>query len=108
MIPDQLADTVLVSDRLAGRYPDLFRRLSAVLAGHSVPLRQVAGTADVWIRDYAPLQIVPSRFVQFRYRPDYLRGHEHLITPQPFGVGWTVNVGRVVALVRKQLDDGKA
>ena len=45
-----------------------------------------------------------DRFKERLWAPD----DEHLITPQPFGVGWTVNVGRVVALVRKQLDDGKA
>jgi hypothetical protein len=27
---------------------------------------------------------------------------ERLFTPQPFGVGWTVNVGRVVALFRQR------
>jgi hypothetical protein len=27
---------------------------------------------------------------------------ERLFTPQPFGVGWTVNVGRVVALLRQR------
>lgn|SRR5689334_20158579 len=26
---------------------------------------------------------------------------ERIFTPQPFGVGWTVNAGRVVALVRQ-------
>jgi hypothetical protein len=27
---------------------------------------------------------------------------ERWLTPQPFGVGWTVNVGRLVALARKR------
>ncbi|MFD6444101.1 DUF5808 domain-containing protein [Promicromonospora sp. NPDC060204] len=29
---------------------------------------------------------------------------EHVIGPRVFGVGWAVNVGRVVALVREKLD----
>jgi hypothetical protein len=45
-----------------------------------------------------------ARFKERLWAPD----DEHLITPQPFGVGWTVNVGRVIALVRKQIDDGRA
>jgi hypothetical protein len=27
----------------------------------------------------------------------------HLLKPHPFGVGWTLNVGRVVALIRQRL-----
>lgn len=27
---------------------------------------------------------------------------EHLITPQVFGVGWTLNAGRVVSLIRQR------
>ncbi|HET9656460.1 MAG TPA: DUF5808 domain-containing protein [Kineosporiaceae bacterium] len=27
----------------------------------------------------------------------------HLFTPQPFGVGWTLNLGRLVALLRQRL-----
>jgi hypothetical protein len=41
-----------------------------------------------------------ARFKERLWAPE----NEHLITPQPFGVGWTVNVGRVVALVRKGTD----
>jgi len=41
-----------------------------------------------------------ARFKERLWAPD----DEHLITPQPFGVGWTVNVGRVVALVRTAAD----
>jgi len=44
-------------------------------------VRFLEGTADIWIRDYAAVQISRKRFVKFRYYPDYLRGkYEHLIT----------------------------
>ena len=44
-------------------------------------MRSLEGTADIWIRDYAAVQISKRRFVKFRYYPDYLRGeYEHLIT----------------------------
>jgi hypothetical protein len=28
--------------------------------------------------------------------------NEHLLSPHPFGVGWTINAGRVVALIRQR------
>ncbi len=31
--------------------------------------------------------------------------NEHLFTPHAFGVGWTLNVGRVFALIRKRFSD---
>ncbi|MGV8979490.1 MAG: DUF5808 domain-containing protein [Cellulomonas sp.] len=37
-----------------------------------------------------------ARFKERLWAPE----DAHLMTPQPFGVGWTVNVGRVVALAR--------
>jgi len=44
-------------------------------------VRFMEGTADIWIRDYAAVQISKRRFVKFRYYPEYLRGnYEHLIT----------------------------
>jgi hypothetical protein len=38
----------------------------------------------------------PARLRERLWAPDDTR----LFTPQPFGVGWTLNVGRVVALIR--------
>jgi hypothetical protein len=31
---------------------------------------------------------------------------EHLLNPHPFGVGWTLNVGRVVSLIRQRFSAG--
>jgi agmatine deiminase len=81
MIPDQDADCVYLSDLLPSRHPDLTYDLLASLEGSSIGVRWIAGTRDIWCRDYMPIQIGEGRFVQFTYRPDYLRGYEHLITP---------------------------
>jgi hypothetical protein len=40
----------------------------------------------------------PERFVERLWAPD----DERILVPQPFGVGWTLNVGRVVTLVRQR------
>ncbi len=53
---------------------------------------------------------VVARFVPYDFRPPTITrvrerlwapDDERIVVPQPFGVGWTVNVGRVVALVRQ-------
>lgn len=31
----------------------------------------------------------------------------HLLSPHVFGVGWSVNVGRIVELVRRKVDDAR-
>ncbi|GIW80241.1 MAG: hypothetical protein KatS3mg105_2048 [Gemmatales bacterium] len=76
MIADWDTNYVFVSDLLEQRHPQIFASLRTV-----VPLGIIAGTADVWCRDYMPVQVNDKRFCQFVYQPDYLRGWEHLITP---------------------------
>ncbi len=73
MIADWDTDTVIVSDLLQQQHPKIERGLRAILQKHDVPLLRVEGTKDIWIRDYAPLQIKRGQFIQFRYYPDYLR-----------------------------------
>jgi len=80
VIPDWETNLVYFSRLLARRHPALYGRVSRVLEDHGVPVRFLEGTADVWIRDYAPLQVAKKRFVKFRYAPDYLRGCEAQIT----------------------------
>lgn len=72
MIPDWQTNTVVISDRLPGKFPELTRGLEAILAEAGIPLHILPGTRDYWIRDYALIQVIPDRFVQFRYEPDYL------------------------------------
>ena len=80
MIPDWETNLVLVSDLLPARHPEIVQTLKDFLAEHTIPLQTIQGTADIWIRDYAPVQTGPSEFVQFRYRPDYLKGHRRQVT----------------------------
>lgn len=81
MIPDWDTNTVWISDQLPHRHPLLVPKLQAILRKHGIPLRTVAQTNDVWIRDYAPIQVSRTEFVKFRYEPDYLTAKfAHLIT----------------------------
>lgn len=73
MIPDWDTNTVWIADQLPLRYPLLVRRLRAILRKHGIPLRVMNQTRDVWIKDFAPVQLSRKKFVMFRYEPDYLR-----------------------------------
>ena len=74
------ANLVFVSDRLGLGHPGLVDGLRGTLAAHGIAMKEIGGTRDVWCRDYMPVQVGGGEFVRFRYAPDYLRGHEHLIT----------------------------
>jgi agmatine/peptidylarginine deiminase len=79
MIAEWDTNNLFLSDRLVDEEPALVADLHAVLGGVSIDL--IPGTQDIWCRDYMPVQVGEDSFCQFVYRPDYLQGHEHLITP---------------------------
>ncbi len=70
MVPDCLTDTVFVSDLLRTTQPEIEHQLRVAFGSR---LRSIAGTRDIWCRDYMPVQLDRNRFVQFRYDPDYLK-----------------------------------
>ncbi len=86
MLADWETNTVLISDLLPQRYLEIVRQWEAALVEQEIPLIVVFGTADIWIRDAAPIQVNERHFTQFRYRPNYLlNGDEDLITkPEVF------------------------
>jgi agmatine deiminase len=77
MVPDREADTVFISELLRPRHADLVVGLSVALGDR---LRVIHGAADIWCRDYMPVQLDCNRFIQFRYDPDYLRQDPSLRT----------------------------
>lgn len=79
MIPDWETNRLFVSDHLEGDQPTLFADLRSAMK--DLPIEIITGTADIWCRDYLPVQVAEGSFCQFVYRPDYLRGYEHLVTP---------------------------
>lgn len=61
--------------------------LSAIkkaLGEYKIPFETICGTADIWARDYMPIQIGPNTFVAYIYKPDYLcnKTDEKFITKQ--------------------------
>ncbi|MFN4260908.1 MAG: agmatine deiminase family protein [Gemmataceae bacterium] len=80
MIPESEVNCVYLAAMLEGRHPEVFKGLRETLTAYGVEVRYLADVRDVWIRDYAPIQVTARALVKFRYTPDYLSGHEHLIT----------------------------
>lgn len=44
-------------------------------------LRHTESWKHIWVRDYMPIQLTKTRFLQYRYAPDYLKGYEDYIPP---------------------------
>ena len=111
MIQPADANMVLFSALLPRRQPRFWARLQPILAEHRVLYRFITGTRDIWARDFCPVQVSPTRFVQFTYTPDYLadvpglrtRREEMSIPPQiRWGRAWgrsalVVDGGNIVA-----------
>jgi len=92
--------------RRSGR--GLFRLLWAgVVAAAVVQELRTPPEERTWhgvVAGVVPYDFRPPTIARVRERmwaPDSPR----LINPHPFGVGWTLNVGRVVALARQRLAD---
>jgi agmatine deiminase len=55
--------------------------LAGILERAGIEYRLLAGTRDIWVRDFMPVQFARDDFVLFRYEPGYLCGYEDLVTP---------------------------
>jgi len=64
MLADWETNTVLISDLLHQRHPEIVRRLEAILVEQEIPSIVVPGTSDIWIRDAAPVQVDERHFTQ--------------------------------------------
>jgi agmatine deiminase len=81
MIPDWETNRVCFSRLLPDRHPGLWTHLTEILRRHRIPITLLENTRDIWARDYCPIQVGQSRYIKFRYQPDYLRGrYKRLIT----------------------------
>jgi agmatine deiminase len=80
VIADRHTNCVYLAAMLEGRHPKVFQGLRETLTAHEVQVRCLTDVCDVWVRDYAPIQVTAQDLVKFRYTPDYLSGYEYLIT----------------------------
>jgi agmatine deiminase len=74
MITDNQTNFVYFSSLLQSlpAYQPFWNRLEKVLKKESIPYGFITGTRDIWCRDYMPVQVSESHFVQFKFYPEYL------------------------------------
>lgn len=80
MIIDNETNTVFLSDKLKVNFPDFCNEFTGLLLNEGITIKQINKTADIWCRDYMPVQVDDNKFVQFIYDPTYLINYEHLKT----------------------------
>lgn len=81
MICDYQTDKVYLAEGIKG-YPKVAERLLFALYSEGIKteyLRHTESKKHVWVRDYMPIQRTKTRFVRYRYAPDYLDGYPEYI-----------------------------
>lgn len=75
MIADTQTNFVFLSELLKTKleYSDSCQGIVDILKRYNIKYDFLKGTKDIWARDYMPIQIDDTRFVQFRYEPTYLK-----------------------------------
>ena len=89
VIPDWRTNFLYFSELLPRKHPKLFKNLISILNRENIKYDFIYSTADIWCRDYMPIQINKNTLVQFIYNPKYLREkkYENLKT-NPEKVFW--------------------
>lgn len=67
---------VYISNLLKDKFPNAAGELLKVLNKHSIRVKELSNTKDIWCRDYMPIQNCMGEFVQFNYDPSYLKGKQ--------------------------------
>lgn len=80
MINDNQTNTVYFSARLKeSPFTGFCINLVEILQKHGITFRFLDNTADIWCRDYMPVQVHEDKFIEYVYDPDYLKGeYSHL------------------------------
>jgi agmatine/peptidylarginine deiminase len=74
MIPDWETDKIYFSEILYTKFPSIWNEIENFLKVNKSHYKLLPKTKDIWARDYMPIQISHSTFIEYRYDPDYLQG----------------------------------
>ena len=77
LLHDEYTNVVYLSPWLRYEYgnqnhSDFYHRLTRLLNGIGVEVKELQFTNDYWVRDYMPIQLGENDFLIYRYYPDYL------------------------------------
>jgi len=77
MISDKETNTIYFSELVATNilFKDTFANIASILKSFGVEHKFIPDTKDIWARDYMPIQVNETKYIEYRYDPDYLQGH---------------------------------
>jgi len=78
MITDNYTNNVYFSSILPERCPVLNASITEALNKRGIRFGYLAGTKDIWCRDYMPIQVENDLFISYRYTPDYLQDERYI------------------------------
>ncbi len=78
MIPDSETNKLYLSSKLQDQYSDFFNRFKNLLKDNNIPFELLQNTADIWAKDYMPVQVSKEEFIRFKYDPDYLKPKKYV------------------------------
>ncbi|HEX4374535.1 MAG TPA: agmatine deiminase family protein [Puia sp.] len=73
MIPDNKTNLLYLADTLPKEYPNFYEQFEKILSECRIDFKLLSPTKDIWAVDYMPVQIDINKFVQFIYKPSYLK-----------------------------------
>jgi len=76
MITDKDTNKIYFSKKLKEQFPDTTKQILSTLNLLGVEPGFLDCTNDIWTRDYMPVQVSDSKFIEYRYDPDYLQGKD--------------------------------
>jgi len=77
MITDQDTNFVYFSEIFKQNFEPEYSEITSILAKYGVGFTTLPDTKDIWCRDYMPIQISETEFVEYRYDPDYLQAKKY-------------------------------
>lgn len=79
MVIDSETNLLYLSEVLKSR-ETFFNTLTSLLTKNNVKYELLPETNDIWAVDYMPVQTELTKFIQFKYEPDYLQNDEFILT----------------------------
>lgn len=76
MVTDRLTDTVYFLEWALKDFPVPINNICKLLDKHGIKYGFLRHTKDYWCRDYMPIQVNETKFVQYAYAPDYLQNEK--------------------------------
>jgi len=76
MIADKDTNSIYFSELLKTdkSFPKSAKLITDILDSFNVTYSFLPNTKDIWARDFMPIQVTETKFIEYRYDPDYLQG----------------------------------